>query len=809
MKILNGLKLPGAMLGLTVLLTACPGPTPPAPTFDLTVALAGVSSAPVTVTNTTTNTELFKGTLDASKTFAGLTANDVLKVEGGNVSGYNTPAAQTVTLDASKTVTLSYVALAGAALDAARLKGTLPGWTFGPGELTFYLPESRKYVDASTLQISATGGLNTALPVPTVLGSYLDNCKLPAGVIGSDFQAEFAIPLAYSVTNDFLGEILETTTTGLAVERVYTPSAATLKGIASCSTTTKLDLDFTVAAGWNALSSVRTVAGGVTTFTVRNVASDSRVQLSLAKADEEVTVIFPNPTLPTLRPGQSASLPVVLLQTGAISGAITLETDVPGITITPGTLNLAPLSASSAGKTGLAAAALQPQRLQTNLTFNVSADAQSFDGTMNVIIKRGGVVVGTEPLRVTIIGPTFGLGLDSSQAQPAPAYVNEANSLAVVVSPSNGFSSPVTLTLENAPAGVTSAGATGTSGKTNLPLTVGANVTPGIYPVTIVGTSGKLVIRTTVDIKVNPRRTPLGLGMVSSLALASNGDLWGVQSGSTGSSLIQIRAEQVINQFPLGSGYSADQVRIGPDGSIWARGTGGLYRLNGSSIQSFATGGYMSGNTPSFGLDASGRAWYMWFDGFNAPELRRLDPATGQTTTVATVKTANTSVPVINDGSGQFVVFVATDGTFVRVNTVTGESVASANPLFFANTGMESLRFLTVDRPGQIWAAIGGPGPKLVRLDLNSMAAAQTANIGNNPTISYSNVVVENNQTAWFVDSSALTRLDLTTGAQSITPSDAYGDNVHSLSLAPTSGAAYTYGFQSSQLELEYLRLKN
>ncbi|MFB9992167.1 hypothetical protein ACFFLM_09365 [Deinococcus oregonensis] len=736
MKMLTNLKLSGAMLGLTVLLTACPG-----------------------------------------------------NGDGG--------------------VTPPPVVLPGTVLDASRVQGTVPGWTFGAGELTFYLPKGKKYVDASPIQISTSGGVNSVLPVPTTLGSYLDNCKLAAGATGSDFQAEFAIPLAYAATNDFLGEITETTTAGLALERVYTPSAATLKGIAMCSDTTKLDLDFTVAAGWNALSSVRTVGGGVTTFTVRNVASDTRVQLALDKADEEVTVIFPSPLLPTLRPGQSATLSAVLLQTGGISGAVTLETDVPGVTITPGTLNLSPLSANSAGESGLAAASLQPQRLQTNLTFNVAGNAQSFDGTMNVIVKRGGVVVGTEPLRATIIGPTFGLGFDASQPRPVPLYANETANLAVVVSPSNGFNSPVALTLENAPVGISAVPTTGTSGTVNMPLTVGANVTPGVYPITVVGTSGNLVVKTTTDLKINPRRAQLGLGMVSSLALAANGDLWGVQSNSAGASLVQIRAEQVINRFPLGSGASADQVRIGPDGSIWARGTGGMYCLNGSSIQSFAVGGSMYGNTPSFGLDGSGGAWFMWFNGFNVPELRHLDPATGQTTTVATIKTANMSVPVINDGSGQLVVFVASDGTFVRVNTATGESAASADPLFFASSGMESLRSFALDRQGQIWAAIGGTGPRLVRLDLNSMTAAQTANIGNNPTISYNNVVVENNQTAWFANSSSLTRLDLVTGTQSITPSDSYGDDIHTLGLAPTSGAAYTYGFQSSQPSMEYLRLKN
>ncbi|MDB5044336.1 MAG: hypothetical protein JWQ08_386 [Deinococcus sp.] len=703
------------------------------------------------------------------------------------------------------------VILPGTALDAGRVQGTLPGWTFGAGEVAFYLPEADKIVDGSPVEISTTGGLNSVLPVPTALGSYLGACKLSAGAVGNDFQSELAIPLAYSSAGDLLGYINETTAAGLPIDRIFTPSAATLKGIASCNTTTKLDLDLTLTAGWNALSNVRTVSGGVTTFTVRNIASDSRVLLALDKADEEVTVIFPTPTLPTLRPGQTATLPVLLLQTGGISGAITLETDVPGVTITPGTLNLAPLTANSTGKGGLAAASLQPQRLQTNLTFNVAADAQGFDGTLNVIVKRGGLVVGTQPLRATIIGPSFGLGFDSSQSRPVPLYVNEASNVAVVVSPSNGFSSPVTLTLENAPAGITAAPTTGTSGTVNLPLTVGANVVPGVYPITVVGTSGNLVIKTTTDLKVNPRRSPLGLGMVSALALAPNGDLWGVQVGSTGPSLIQIRAEQVINRFPMGSGNNADQVRVGPDGSVWARGTGGLYRFDGTTVQSSVAGGGMFGISPSFGIDANGRAWFIWFNGFNTPELRRLDPATGQTTTVATVKIANSSVPVINDGSGQFVVFVATDGTFVRVNTVTGESVASADPLFFASSGMESLRSFTLDRQGNIWAAISGPGASLKRLDLNAMNVAQSVNInvGANSVNGYSRVVVDNNQTAWFISQHTLTRFDLATAAMSITEVDSGADDIHGLSLAPSSGAAYTYGAQSSQPTPEYLRLKN
>ncbi|GAA5532377.1 hypothetical protein [Deinococcus aluminii] len=130
----------GAMLGLTALLSACSGGNiTPSTTHTLTVKLEGVTSAPVTVTNTTTNTQVFSGTLESGKTFSNLKAGEVFKVEGGAVNGFTAPAAQTVTLDADKSATLTY-RVAAPPLKASVVEGILSPYRLGAGDIYAYAP---------------------------------------------------------------------------------------------------------------------------------------------------------------------------------------------------------------------------------------------------------------------------------------------------------------------------------------------------------------------------------------------------------------------------------------------------------------------------------------------------------------------------------------------------------------------------------------------------------------------------------------------------------------------------------------------
>lgn len=101
-------KLSPVLIGLTALLTACPQPPTPTPTHALTVAVTGVTEAPVKVTNTTTNSEIYNGVIASSKTFADIKEGSVITVTPQTVNTYTTPAAQTLTLNADQTVTLNY-----------------------------------------------------------------------------------------------------------------------------------------------------------------------------------------------------------------------------------------------------------------------------------------------------------------------------------------------------------------------------------------------------------------------------------------------------------------------------------------------------------------------------------------------------------------------------------------------------------------------------------------------------------------------------------------------------------------------------
>ena len=121
-----------AFLGLSALLSACGGggTTPPSSsTFTLTVNVAGLPGAPVKIINTTSNTTLFDGALTGSKTFGDVAAGSVLSVQGGAVNSYATPAAQRVTLDGNKSVTLEYkaAAQAGVAVSNTQISGKIAG----------------------------------------------------------------------------------------------------------------------------------------------------------------------------------------------------------------------------------------------------------------------------------------------------------------------------------------------------------------------------------------------------------------------------------------------------------------------------------------------------------------------------------------------------------------------------------------------------------------------------------------------------------------------------------------------------------
>ncbi|GBF04293.1 hypothetical protein DAERI_010465 [Deinococcus aerius] len=810
------LYVSSAILGLTALLTACGGGDTPAITHSLTVKLEGVPAAPVTVTNTSTNTQVFSGTLEGSKTFADLKAGAVFKVEGGAVNGQTSPTAQTVTLNGDKTVTLNYTALPGVALDPARVRGTLSGWAFGTGKLGVTLANSRTTVDASTPTITVSGNVDAGLPTPRATFPFLYGCDFTGQQGAVNFGAEFAFLEARTAQGDSLGEVDERTADGRQVTRVYSDTAAQLRGTAICSDSQRLDLDIRVVPGWNALSTTEINSGEYRSdYRIRNIEANARTTLSFKRAPERVDVSFRDTSALTMQAGQQVTREVALAQIGGISGQVTLETDVPGVTVEPSTINLPGVSGASLARSGLGTPgrAVQPQAVGTSLTFKADESAASYSGSLNVIVKKGGNEVGRGTLYTfSLTAPDFFLFFPSGVGT-AQGFAGEQLTLPVVLNPVEGFNDAVSLTLEGAPAGVSLTPTSVQSGQVNVNLNVAADAQPGTYDVTIVGTSRTRVHRLPLHLRINPRRLTLGLGAVEGLALAGNGDLWGVQQGQGGSTLLHSSGGQVAERFPLEGAGSLTRTQFAQDGSVWVSGVhmGHLFRIQNGVVQKFfvAGGGYLAPGAEQFGLDALGRAWYIWSDGVHTPELRRLDPRTGQSITVPTVKQAERVVPVTNDRSGRYVMFMASDTSLVHVDTTTGQSAASAARL--GTAGMGGVRAYMLDREGNLWAWYNGPATSLTRLDPETLAFEQQVNIDAQSNESHSDfVVVENGQTAWFGTAQTLIRRELTTGASTVfsLPGQPHETELHSLSLGPTSGVAYTFGGPSYNPSQEYLGLQ-
>lgn len=96
-----------ALLGLA--LTACSTNFAPMK-YTLTVNVSGVPTATVTVTDTTTKQTVFQQAVTGTATIPNLVEDHVYTVSGLDVSGFKTPAAQTITLKKNDSVSLAYTA---------------------------------------------------------------------------------------------------------------------------------------------------------------------------------------------------------------------------------------------------------------------------------------------------------------------------------------------------------------------------------------------------------------------------------------------------------------------------------------------------------------------------------------------------------------------------------------------------------------------------------------------------------------------------------------------------------------------------
>lgn len=514
-----------ATLGLSAFLSACGGgdggaPNPPSSSkFALTVNVTGVASAPVKVINTTTKTAIFDGPLTGSKTFGDLAAGSVLSVQGGAVNGYTTPAAQSVTLDSDKSVTVEYQAsgAAGTAVSNTSIAGKVVGTDLQLGNAYLGSFDNPFFGKTTLVKNVVSFDLSALVPGPREL--LADYYGSRSGCVGNNSDSTAKIYGSTHLTvfgpqGDLLGYIDEKIVAGpdstlpqATLNRMYSDRPFTYKGSctyydsASSPYTGTVDID--IRRGWNTL----VLSQEAKAFTTRNAASDDRIELTFTSAEPRVVFDLGSAEL-NFGDSDSVTVDAEVIQVGNYSGKLSLSTDLPGLTVEPATLTLNPLPKLSAqaveGRSPLfSALGLRPQKLSTKLTFKYSGDGNVYNRPFSLLAQdSGGRQVGRGSGLISVSRPGITVSVYGPELELAPSSTKR---LPVLLTAVGNFSGEVTVSLSGLPAGV-SAPASKVNlqyyGSTELTLTSGASVKSGTYPLTVTAQGGGKSATATVNLVV-------------------------------------------------------------------------------------------------------------------------------------------------------------------------------------------------------------------------------------------------------------------------------------------------------------------
>lgn len=595
----------------------------------------------------------------------------------------------------------------GASVDPARVQGVLKDWTFGANEV---MRSATSQAPPLVSAIAADGTVNGLLPErPGTTYPFIDNyCTFDIKGTAANFNYTTANLRAYTADDDLLGRIREYTLDGTPAYRVYSDTAGHFEGTYTCPGDLPTRVDFTLRRGWNVTVDITTATG----YEWKSVTPDTHTTLTFFPATEALDVNFNDQSTLNLRAGSSTPRGVRLAQTGGISGTVTLETDVPGVTVSPSTLTLPSYSAQGLKGSG-SDGGLRAQGLSPVLTFIAADDAKKFNGQMNVVVKKNGVEVGRGTLySVSLVVPSitaYATGKFYSYGSAVPVAQNSTEIVPVFVRSVDGFNGTTTITLTGLPAGMTASTETvtladGESRTVNITLNISSAVATGTYQLGFAGPRYDGFMGGPPPIlNVVPPRTALNLDTVYGSSPAQGGGWILGADSSTPSKLVRVQnggvvQTETVRAPELSSRYGTTLVpsvsgnattletgyRFTPSGSTESISVVTVYRPDGTRSSQVIT----DSSRVSILSDAYDNLW--WSDGIS---LKRLELTTGAVTTVAQGSTAAMSpdgqtLTLLDRNSGTpQVARVSTASQSVLSSATVGRNVSFSGSTVTDNSG--------------------------------------------------------------------------------------------------------------------------
>ncbi|WP_221089554.1 hypothetical protein [Deinococcus aquaedulcis] len=319
-----------------------------------------------------------------------------LPIDRSNPRGQ--PFSFSLMFTAAEDVTASEV---GRPADPAVVSGPVSGWAAGS---TFTLtqqvldPQVGDWVLLASAPVSAAGGVHLPLQAPAagqlepLLGP---DCTVQGEQSVANVNVSTTSLSFQTAQGDVLAPLRELAPDGSAVRRLYADAPLRLKGTATCSGFPEgsYRYDLSLQRGWNLITERAASVGDDIIITSRSLPAGTRTRLRLAQQAPGVQVKTPvyGADL-TLRAGESVAVPFDFLQRGTLSGPVTVDTNVPGITVTPGTLTFPALTAQGVGA----------QALSTTLTFSAAAGMATYQDGMRLTFRQGGQFVGYTVLSLNV-----------------------------------------------------------------------------------------------------------------------------------------------------------------------------------------------------------------------------------------------------------------------------------------------------------------------------------------------------------------------------------------------------------------------